>query len=104
MNSTKQKSKPISYLLWFLLGGFGAHRFYLRRKRTAFILLGYSLITMVIDFVAIEYFPHVNFFSDETFYWLTTIPLWIFLLTDVFRISSWLEEINREDKGPSVFD
>ncbi len=33
------KSLPLAYLLWFLLGAVGAHRFYLRRPGTALIFL-----------------------------------------------------------------
>ncbi len=33
------KSLPLAYVLWFLLGAVGAHRFYLRRPGTALIFL-----------------------------------------------------------------
>lgn len=43
-----KKSKLVSYLLWFFLGGFGAHRFYNRRIKSAIAQLltvigGYGL-------------------------------------------------------------
>lgn len=34
-----KKSTVVAYILWFLLGGFGAHRFYLHRHASAVIQL-----------------------------------------------------------------
>jgi len=33
------KSKVVAYLLWFFLGIFSAHRFYLKKYRTAILYL-----------------------------------------------------------------
>lgn len=34
-----QKSVGVAYLLWFFLGGFGAHRFYLEKITSAIIMI-----------------------------------------------------------------
>lgn len=98
------KTKLRSYLLWFLLGGFGAHRFYLRRRRSGFILLGYTLLTTGFEIFASEFMPSISTVQLDQFYWITAVPLWIFLLVDAFKISRWVEAINAEDHGPAVFD
>ncbi|MBM7569128.1 TM2 domain-containing protein [Paenibacillus sacheonensis] len=33
------KSMLVAYILWFFLGGFGAHRFYVKRTGTAIVML-----------------------------------------------------------------
>ena len=101
MGNGREKVRLTAYLLWFVLGGFGAHRFYLRQKKVGYMLLVYSAGTLLIDLLLSEYF---DFFQDETFYWLTTIPLMIFLLVDAFKISGWVDEINEKERGPHVFD
>jgi len=41
------KSKIVAYLLWFFFGIFSAHRFYLKKYRTAiFYLLTFQLLTI----------------------------------------------------------
>lgn len=40
----KKKSTGIAYLLWFLLGGIGAHRFYAGRTSTGVVFLALQLI------------------------------------------------------------
>jgi len=37
--TNEAKSLGLAYVLWFFLGGFGAHRFYLGRPRSAALLL-----------------------------------------------------------------
>ncbi|CAH0130370.1 hypothetical protein SRABI130_00283 [Pseudomonas sp. Bi130] len=67
-----QKSTGVAYLLWFLLGGFGGHRFYLGKTGTAVAQL---IITIV------------GFF--------TLIPLivtGIWLLVDLFLIPGIIRE------------
>ncbi len=48
-----KKSSGICYLLWFFLGGFGAHRFYLGRTRSAIAMLVISIVSWILIFVAI---------------------------------------------------
>ncbi len=48
-----KKSSGISYLLWFFLGGFGAHRFYLGRTGSAIAMLAIYIVSWILTFVAI---------------------------------------------------
>jgi len=101
MDNMRKKVRLTAYLLWIVLGGFGAHRFYLRQKKVGFILLIYTSVTILMDWLLGEY---IEFFRSELFYWVTTIPLMIFLLIDVFKISGWVDNINEEERGAHVFD
>lgn len=69
--SMKAKSTPIAYLLWFFLGSFGAHRFYLGRIGSAVVLL---LLTIFIGWC--------------TFF----IPTFIWLIIDAFLIPGIVRE------------
>lgn len=40
----QKKSVIVAYLFWFFLGGIGAHRFYLKRTRSAIAILLLSVI------------------------------------------------------------
>ncbi|MCH5520360.1 TM2 domain-containing protein [Pseudomonas syringae] len=42
--ANSQKSTGVAYLLWFFLGGFGGHRFYLGKTGTAVVQLIITLI------------------------------------------------------------
>lgn len=48
----KQRSIIAAYVLWFFLGRFGAHRFYLGYKRSALIMLALSVTGMVATTIA----------------------------------------------------
>jgi TM2 domain-containing membrane protein YozV len=50
-----RKSILIAYLLWFFLGWFGVHRFYLGRPVSAIVLLLLTLMSMGLAFVFIGY-------------------------------------------------
>ena len=43
-----RKSISVAYLLWFLLGTFGAHRFYLKRYATGAVLLATALSSILL--------------------------------------------------------
>ena len=45
---TGKKSIPVAYLLWFLLGTFGAHRLYLRLYATGTVLLATALSSFLL--------------------------------------------------------
>ncbi|WP_374763839.1 TM2 domain-containing protein [Yunchengibacter salinarum] len=48
---SRRKSVLVAYLLWFFLGGFGVHRFYLGATFSGFVMLavaGVSFLTMII--------------------------------------------------------
>ena len=67
------KSMVVAYVLWFLLGQLGIHRFYLGKTGTAITqlvlgLLGYGTLALL----------------GFGFFFL--VPLWIWLIVDIFLI------------------
>ncbi|TFU03804.1 TM2 domain-containing protein [Polymorphobacter arshaanensis] len=48
----KQRSVIAAYVLWFFLGRFGAHRFYLGYKRSALIMLALSVAGLIATTIA----------------------------------------------------
>jgi TM2 domain-containing membrane protein YozV len=48
----EKKSLLVAYLLWFVLGYVGAHRFYLGRPISGFIMLALSAVTLVLTFAS----------------------------------------------------
>jgi len=45
-----KKSMSLTYLFWFLLGGFGLHRFYLGRTLSGAAMLGLAVIAVALSF------------------------------------------------------
>lgn len=50
-----KKSLIVAYLLWWFLGFFGAHRFYLGRIGSGLLMLLVSAVSWVLTFVVIGY-------------------------------------------------
>jgi TM2 domain-containing membrane protein YozV len=71
----KKKSVALTWILWFFLGGFGIHRFYLGKTTSAVILLILTLVTA----------------------WFTFgIPTAIWLIVDAFLLPKMIGDKNRE--------
>ncbi len=70
--TNEKKSTVAAYLLWFFLGGFGAHRFYLSKPGTAVLMLVLNILGWVTLVVYIGVF--------------LLIVLGIWLLVDAFLI------------------
>ena len=62
----EKKSLLVAYLLWFFLGYVGAHRFYLGRPISGFIMLALSAVTLVLALVS---------FGFLSFLWVV-VGLW----------------------------
>ena len=71
------KSKGIAYLLWFLLGGLGLHRFYLGRTGSAFGMIALLVLGIITGGVLL-------------------LPLMIWLLVDLFLISGMVDQSRNE--------
>lgn len=65
------KSKLVAYLLWFFLGGFGVHRFYLGRIKTG---IAQALLAV-----------------SGMFLLVPLIPLLIWLIADIFLIPKMID-------------
>ena len=48
-----ERSLLIAYLLWFFLGGFGVHRFYLGHTKSGLWMLGLCIISAVLSVIAV---------------------------------------------------
>ena len=79
-----KKSVGASYVLCLILGGLGAHRFYLGYTGTAVVQLILGLLGFVL--------------------FLTWPPLWIWLLVDLFLIPGMVRTRNMEIADKFAFD
>lgn len=75
-----KKSTGVAYLLWFFLGGFGAHRFYLGRAGSAVGILLLWLLGWATVLVGVGVF------------FLVIAGLWV--LIDAFLIPGWVKTHN----------
>jgi TM2 domain-containing membrane protein YozV len=80
-----KKSVGASYLLCLLLGGLGAHRFYLGYTGTAAVKLALGILGFISGFI-------------------TWPPLWIWLLIDLFLIPGMVRQKNLELADSLAFD
>lgn len=48
-----KRSTLVAYLLWWFLGWFGAHRFYLKRRASAVMMLVLGLVAVVLFLIGI---------------------------------------------------
>ncbi|MHC4427257.1 MAG: TM2 domain-containing protein [Planctomycetota bacterium] len=71
------KSAPVAYLLWFFLGGFGAHRFYMGRTGSALGMMGLCIASMVLSVFVIGLIGFPILFA-----W------WVI---DAFQLNKWLQ-------------
>lgn len=78
---SEKKSSGISYLLWFFLGGFGAHRFYLGRTQSAIAMLVIYVLSILLLFVGVGIIG------------LAAIGIW--WIVDAFLIPGMAREINQ---------
>ena len=65
----EKKSLLVAYLLWGFLGYVGAHRFYLGRPLSGFILLALSAVVLLLTFVS---------FGFLSFLWVV-VAIWWFI-------------------------
>jgi TM2 domain-containing membrane protein YozV len=108
----KQKGTLAAYALWYFLGGFGAHRFYIGRKKSAIVQAILVLIGAVAIFTAYaQILPDLNMLdtmSDQEaadyfaqFAWVVpflviTIIGGIWVIVDAFLLYKWVR--NHNDK------
>ena len=80
MFEANKKSIGVAYLLWFLLGTLGAHRFYVRKTGSAIgqmLLLFIGWLTLIVGVGA-----------------LLLIGLIIWVIVDAFLIPGWIRNLN----------
>ncbi len=74
----EKKSVGVAYVLWLLVGGFGAHRFYLGKTGSAIAILAMWLIGWLTVAILIGIIP------------LSIVGIW--LLVDAFLIPGMVEQ------------
>ncbi|MHC5002590.1 MAG: TM2 domain-containing protein [Planctomycetota bacterium] len=90
-NPTTAKSPAVAYLLWFFLGSFGAHRFYMGRNGSGLGMAGLFVGSIVgsVFLIGLIGFPIL-------FGW------W---LVDAYLISKWLNpNANADSSGTMTFE
>jgi TM2 domain-containing membrane protein YozV len=75
-----KKSVAAAYILWILLGHFGAHRFYLGKTTSATVMLILALLAIPLCFVLIGY--------------LILPIVWLWMLIDLFLIPGLTRDHN----------
>lgn len=70
----------LAYLLWFLIGGFGIHKFYLEQMGMGVLYIVFNIVGWVLAPVLIGL--------------LLLIPLWIMLFVDLFSMPSRIRKVN----------
>lgn len=80
------KESWLAYLLWLLLGTFGAHKFYLRQNGMGFIYLALGLIGYGTAWFLLGF--------------LFLVPLWIMMVIDLFTIPGRVRQVNGRLHNP----
>lgn len=76
----QKKSAGTALILCWIMGSFGAHRFYLERTGSATVMLIITLLSIPLTFIVIGFFG------------LFIIAVWV--LVDLFSVSRWAREYN----------
>jgi len=90
-----KKSLALAYLAWLFFGVFGAHRFYLGRRKTAFAMLALSIGPVVVGF----FMGLFDFGSADIELGLSRVTwaiLAIWMVVDIFLIPGMVEGKNAE--------
>lgn len=96
-----KKSMLVAYLLTWLLGGLGVHRFYLNRKKSGLVMLLITVVSIPIVFTGI----FVPLFSSQGiaveklvslmilgFVLIMFIAVWV--IVDLFLVHKWVRTYN----------
>ncbi len=74
----KPRTVKVAYLLWLFLGAFGAHRFYMGRKRSGFGMLGLNVGSFVLSVFGIGLIGFLGLF--------------VWWAVDAYLLNKWLKE------------
>lgn len=79
------KESWLAYVLWFLLGTLGAHKFYLKQNGMGFLYLALGVAGWATSWILIGF--------------LFLIPLWIMMIIDLFTIPGRVRTVNNRILG-----
>ncbi|MEW5929322.1 MAG: TM2 domain-containing protein [Gemmatimonadota bacterium] len=82
MYDANKKSVGVAFLLWFFLGGLGAHRFYMGKTGSAIAMAAITVVSLALTVVFIGFFT------------LGIVGIWA--LVDAFMISGWVNAHNAQ--------
>lgn len=77
---THKKELAVAFLLWWFLGIFGGHRFYLGRAASGIAMLSITVVSIPLALIFIGV--------------LTLGAVWIWWLVDAFLLSGWVTQHN----------
>ncbi|MGB6231320.1 MAG: TM2 domain-containing protein [Litorimonas sp.] len=89
----REKHGAVAYILWFLFGTLGAHRYYFRRYKSGLAMLTYTLSSIALDEIWYAYGDH-DLISPDTLFWVTFTPMLLFMIVDAFKIGIWRDHWN----------
>ena len=79
----------LAYLLWFFLGTFGAHKFYLRQNGMGILYLALGLVGGATVWFLLGF--------------IFLVPLWIMMVIDLFTIPARVRYVNGRMLGRPTF-
>lgn len=79
------KSMAVAYILWFLLGHFGAHKFYLGQVGMGVFYLCLGVVGWATSWLLIGFIP--------------LGLLWLLMIIDIFLIPGRVQALNRRALG-----
>lgn len=79
----------LAYLLWFLLGVFGVHKFYLRQNGMGFLYLALGVVGGATAGILIGF--------------VLLVPLWVLMFIDLFTMPGRVRTVNTRMLGPRAF-
>lgn len=80
----RKKNMVLAYVLWFFLGSFGVHNFYIGRNGLGVAQLALCVTGLLLSILIIGIF--------------LLIPLWIWVLVDAFLIYGYIQNYNQEQE------
>ena len=98
------KYKSFSYLLWAILGAFGAHRLYLRRIKSGLAIAAYTIATSFFGIFLPTLFPDISYNRLEMLSIIMTLPVWAIMIYDLFNLHKWANQINRKHNPNMTLD
>ena len=80
MYDVEKKSMVLAYLLWFFLGSFGAHRFYMGRIFSAIVMCVIFVISWILTVILIGF--------------VGIVIIFVWWVVDGFLIYQWVKKFN----------
>jgi len=93
-----------TYILWFILGSIGMHRFYLGYWRTGLAYIAYLTVTLIIELSILDKMPSLSWETRENISLSFTGFIWTILFIDVFLIRGLIDRANEKFTAAQAFN